>query len=118
MARLVFASCDESDAIRITNSIGPKCLGVAEISVPNPSPACGGFPADPVLDPSFGTTFLVAAGNINIDATTSIDTYQCVADVPAMPWTFLTGLGGLLLCLGAWMMSRRTAGGAGPGATA
>jgi hypothetical protein len=50
----------------------------------------------------------VAAGNVNIDATGRIDTYQCVAAVPAMPWTFSIGLTGLLLSGGAWWVWKRT----------
>jgi hypothetical protein len=94
--------------VRVTNTIGPSCIGIGEISVPNASPACGAIPPDPVLSPLFGTTFIVTAGNRNTDVTNRSDTYQCVAAVPAMPWTFSIGLAGLLLSGGAWWVWKRT----------
>jgi hypothetical protein len=107
------------DAPIATTSIGPKCLGIGDRTdlatgqpnvIADPIAACGGFPPEAApIEPTRGTLFFVAAGNINIDVYTRRNTYTCVAAVPALSRPMIVALALLTLGTGAWFLRRRTA---------
>lgn len=86
----------------LTETIGPRCIGVGNRDVANPSPACSGLsPAPPPVDPAFGSVFQVVAGTVNFNTNTHTLTLTCVAPTPALPAPWLGGLGAAALALGA-----------------
>jgi hypothetical protein len=105
------------DAIVVTNSVGPKCLGIgdrtdpvtgAPVVIADPTTACGGFPPEaPPLDPTRGQVFLAVPGSLNSDAYTRRNTYTCVAAVPALSRPMIGALALLTFGVGAWFARRR-----------
>jgi hypothetical protein len=107
------------DAPVVTNSVGPKCLGIgdrtdpvtgAPIVIADPIAACGGFPPEaPPLDPTRGQVFLDPINNTNTDVYYRRNTYTCVAAVPALSRPMIGALALLTLGAGAWFLRRRAA---------
>ena len=104
----VIGSTRQEQTVTVQLTIGPACIGIGNRDIPNPSPACGSLPpAQPPMDPAFGSAFAVLAGNQNVNTNTHTLTLTCVAPTPALPWPWLVGLGAGVLGAGAGMMRRR-----------
>lgn len=104
----VIGSSRQVQTLTFQLSVGPRCIGIGDRDIANPSPDCQGLtPEAPPVDPDFGTVFLVPFGTSNTNANLHTETIQCIAAVPVLPWPALLGLGGALGGLGLWGFRRR-----------